>query len=155
LCAIADAAGGRSEAFGLAFWVAATRERTCAYGSFSLARAVAAPRVPCAGGFTAPLPNEAEAPHGFCAGATDARASASDRRAIATVDLAPSRDARVSVARASASSLPSPLSETTKRSSFARKRSESTLKWTRTARGVFRLLVYFDDGKRKNVYRRL
>ena len=123
LCVIADAAGGRSEAFGLAFWVAATRERTCAYGSFSLARAVAAPRVPCAGGLTAPLPNEAEAPHGFCAGATDARASASDRRAIATVDLAPSRDARVSVARASASSLPSPLSETTKRSSFARKRS--------------------------------
>ena len=43
LCAIADAAGGE-RGFGLAFWVAATRERTCAYGSFSLARAVAAPR---------------------------------------------------------------------------------------------------------------
>ena len=79
-----------------AFLVAATRERTCAYGSFSLARAVAAPRVPCAGGLTAPLPNEAEAPHGFCAGATDVRGSASDRRAIATVDVAPSRDARAS-----------------------------------------------------------
>ena len=132
-CATAAAAGGRIEAAGFALAVAATRERTCAYGSFSLARAVAAPRVPCAGGFTAPLPNEAEAPHGFCAGATDARASASDRRAIATVDVPPSADARAS-SRAPpviSSFPPQPSRKPRNARPFARKRSES--------RGVFRV----------------